>query len=56
MRHGSTFRLRGRIRWVADVSTVTLLVEIIERNKSAFDVNVEPSPVTAPIPNPATSS
>jgi hypothetical protein len=54
MRHGSTFRLRGRIRSVEDVSTVTLLVEIIERNKSAFDVNVEPSP--APIPNPATSS
>jgi hypothetical protein len=33
---------------VADVSTVTLLAAIVERNRSAFDVNVEPSPVTAP--------
>jgi hypothetical protein len=31
-----------------DDSTVTLLAEIAERNKSAFDVNAKPSPVTAP--------
>ena len=31
-----------------DVSTVTLLADIIDFNRSAFDGNVDPSPVTAP--------
>ena len=33
---------------VEEVSTVTLLAEIIERSKSTLDANLEPSPVAAP--------